>query len=128
MIYETNRSSLPVKRGRETAVVKAYPFHRDIVEGTKVVARPERSYERGQDLFDPQQYVSLLKQRPGAFDDALPLKKWKKSWPECYHEMLVRVTGEVGRSEEGVKECVGIARIASTLLGEGDRDGSARRR
>jgi hypothetical protein len=38
---------------------------------------------------------------PGAFDYALPLKKWKKSLPECYHEMLVRVMGEVGRSEEG---------------------------
>jgi hypothetical protein len=44
-----------------------YPFFIEVFEGTKVLARHVRRYEQGQDIFDPQQYVSLLKQRPGAF-------------------------------------------------------------
>jgi hypothetical protein len=58
--YETNRYSIPAKRGRESAVIKVYPFHLDVMEGTKLLARHPRSYERGQDLFDPQHYLPLL--------------------------------------------------------------------
>jgi hypothetical protein len=108
--YETNRYSLPVKRGRETAVIKASPFHIDIIEGTKVLARHPRSYERGQDLFEPQHYLPLLKQRPGAFDYGLPLKKWKKHWPPCYQEMLVKLR-EKWPEGRGVKEFLGVLEL-----------------
>jgi transposase len=108
--YETNRYSLPVKRGRESVVIKVYPFHIDIVEGAKLLARHARSYERGQDLIEPQHYFPLLKQRPGAFDYALPLKKWKKHWPACYHEMLVQLR-EKWPEGRGVKEFVGILEL-----------------
>ncbi|HEY4388410.1 MAG TPA: hypothetical protein VGN34_28495 [Ktedonobacteraceae bacterium] len=105
--YETNRYSLPAKRGRELAVIKASPFSLEILEEGKVLARHPRSYGRGQDLFDPQHYLPLLKQRPGAFDHALPLKKWKKQWPQCYQEMLVKLR-EKWPEGRGVKEFVGI--------------------
>lgn len=110
VIYETNRYSLPAKRGRELAVIRASPFQIEIMEEGKVLARHPRSYERGQDLFDPQHYLSLLKQRPGAFDHALPLKKWKKQWPPCYQEMLAKLR-EKWPEGRGIKEFLGILEL-----------------
>lgn len=120
--YETNRYSIPAKRGREFAVINVYPFHLDVMEGTKLLARHARSYERGQDFFEPQHYLPLLKQRPGAFDYALPLKKWKKQWPSCYHEMLSRIAREMARGKRGEGVCRHF-RIASALPRQGSRDG-----
>ncbi|WP_126548154.1 Mu transposase domain-containing protein [Dictyobacter kobayashii] len=110
VIFETNRYSLPVKRGREQVTVKASAFHVEIVEGVKVLARHERSYEREEDVLDPLHYVGLIKQKPGSFEHALPLKKWKKQWPECYFELLKRLR-EKWPEGRGVKEFMGIVAL-----------------
>ena len=77
--YETNRYSVPVNRARQDVIVKAYPFHIDILDGTTLLARHPRSYEREQDLFEPLHYLPLLEQRPGAFDYARPMRQWRKA-------------------------------------------------
>jgi hypothetical protein len=110
VVFETNRYSLPVKRGREHVTVKAYPFQIEIVEGTKVLARHERRYGREEDVIDPLHYLPLLKQRPGAFEHALPLKRWKKQWPDCYLELLKRLR-EKWPEGKGVKEFLGILEL-----------------
>ncbi len=51
--YETNRYSVPVNRARQDVIVKAYPFHLEILDGTTLLARHPRCYEREQDLFEP---------------------------------------------------------------------------
>jgi len=86
--YETNRYSVPVNRARKEVIVKAYPFHIEILDGTTLLARHLRNYEREQDLFEPLHYLPLLEQRPGAFDYARPMRQWRKDWPESYHQML----------------------------------------
>jgi hypothetical protein len=91
-------------------VVKAYPFQIEIVEGTKVLARHERRYGREEDVLDPLHYLPLLKQRPGAFEHALPLKRWKKQWPDCYLELLKRLR-EKWPEGKGVKEFLGILEL-----------------
>jgi transposase len=65
---ETNRYWAPVSRAKRDVIVKAYPFHLDILDGTPLLARHPRSYEREQDLFEPLHYLPLLEQRPAAFD------------------------------------------------------------
>jgi hypothetical protein len=42
-----------------------------------VVARHRRSYERGAVIYDPLHYLALLEQKPGALEQAAPLKGWK---------------------------------------------------
>ncbi len=66
VMYETNRYSVPVNRARKDVIVKAYPFHIEILDGTLLLARHLRSYQREQDLFEPLHYLPLLEQRPGA--------------------------------------------------------------
>lgn len=110
VIYETNRYSVPVEKARKTLVVKAYPFHVEVFHETDLLARHPRSYEHGQDVFNPLHYLALLEQRPGAFEYARPLKQWRKEWPEVYHRFLKSVQ-EKWPEGRGVKEFIRVLRL-----------------
>ena len=58
----------------------------------------------------PLHYLPLLEQRPGAFDYAIPLKRWQKDWPQCYHQML-RELREKWPEGRGIQEFVRILRL-----------------
>ena len=88
-------------------ILKAYPFHIDIFDKTDLIARHPRSYEREQDIFDPLHYLPLLEQRPGAFEYAKPLRRWKKDWPVSYHRMLTHLK-EKWPEGRGIQEFVRI--------------------
>lgn len=111
IVYETNRYSVPVNRARKDVIVKAYPFHLDILDGTTLLARHPRCYEREQDLFDPLHYLPLLEQRPGAFDYARPLKKWQADWPASYHRMLQVLRERWPEGGQGVQEFIRVLRL-----------------
>lgn len=133
VIFETNRYSVPVERARREVIIKAYPFHLDILcqpgqagqsgpfrqagQGTQgqanlpaLLARHPRCYEREQDIFEPLHYLPLLAQRPGAFDYAKPLRRWRAKWPPTYEKMLglLREKWPEGR---GVREFVRILQL-----------------
>ncbi|GAC1664302.1 MAG: IS21 family transposase [Ktedonobacteraceae bacterium] len=110
VVYETNRYSVPVKRARQDVIVKAYPFHIDILDQTTLLARHPRCYEREQDIFEPTHYLPLLEQRPGAFEYAKPLKRWREGWPDSYHQML-RTLRETWPEGRGVQEFIRILRL-----------------
>jgi len=111
IVYETNRYSAPVNRARREVIVKAYPFHIDILDGTTLLARHPRSYGREQDLFEPLHYLPLLEQRPGAFDYARPMRQWRKDWPESYHRMLRVLREQWPEGGRGVQEFVRVLRL-----------------
>ncbi|MHB8597322.1 MAG: Mu transposase domain-containing protein [Ktedonobacteraceae bacterium] len=108
--FETNRYSVPVNRARRDVTVKAYPFHIDILDQTTRLARHSRSYAREQDMLDPLHYLALLEQRPGAFDYAKPIKRWREGWPESYHKML-QILREKWPEGRGVQEFVRILQL-----------------
>ena len=108
--YETNRYSIPVNRARREVILKAYPFHVDIFDKGTLLARHRRSYEKEQDIFDPLHYLSLLEQRPGAFEYAKPMKQWRKDWPESYQRMLHKLK-EKWPEGRGVQEFVRILQL-----------------
>jgi transposase len=109
-IFATNRYSVPVRHARQEVTIKAYPFHLDILDRDQLIARHPRCYGHYQDVFDPLHYLPLLEQRPGAFDYAAPLRRWRKDWPACYHQMLreLRHQWPEGR---GVQEFVRILQL-----------------
>jgi hypothetical protein len=108
--FETNRYSVPAERARREVVVKAYPFHLDILDQTTLLARHARCYGREQDLFNPLHYLSLLVQRPGAFEYAKPLKSWRSGWPASYERLLARLR-EQWPEGRGVREFVRILQL-----------------
>lgn len=108
--YETNRYSVPVEKARRDLMVKAYAFRIEIVQEAEVIASHPRCYGHEQDVFDPLHYLDLLEQRPGAFEYARPLKRWRKEWPPCYHRLLTRLQ-EKWPEGRGVKEFVRVLKL-----------------
>ena len=49
----------------------------EIALGAEIIARHRRSYVRGDVIYDPLHYLSLLEKMPGALDQAGPLRGWK---------------------------------------------------
>jgi hypothetical protein len=109
--YETNRYSVPVAKARRDVTVKAYPFFVDIFDekGNQLAHHP-RSYGKEQDIFDPLHYLTLLEQRPGAFEYAKPIKEWRKDWPPSYSRMLENLQ-EKWPEGRGVQEFIRILQL-----------------
>ena len=110
VVLDTNRYSVPADKAYRNLVVKAYPFRVDILHLKGVIASHPRSYGREQDILDPLHYLPLLEQRPGAFEHAKPLRRWRKEWPPVYERFLERLQ-EQGLNGQGIREFVRVLKL-----------------
>ncbi len=110
VIFETNRYSVPVEQSYRNLIVKAYPFHIDILHLDKVVANHARCYGREQDIYDPLHYLTLLEQRPGAFEHAKPLRRWRNEWPVVYETFLAKLKERLSGGQE-IREFVKVLKL-----------------
>jgi transposase len=108
--FETNRYSVPADRARKKLVLKAYPFQVDILDQEEVLASHPRCYDRKQDVLDPLHYLPLLEERPGAFEYAKPIRRWRETWPPIY-ETLLQQLREQWPDGRGVREFVRILNL-----------------
>jgi transposase len=108
--FETNRYSVPTDRAYEQLVLRAYPFHIEIVHLDEVIAQHPRCYDREQDILDPLHYLPLLMQRPGAFEHAKPIRQWRKAWPPVYEELLARLQADETEGR-GVKTFIQVLQL-----------------
>jgi hypothetical protein len=108
--FETNRYSVPAEDAYRNLVIKAYPFRVDVLHLDNVIASHPRCYGKKQDILDPLHYLPLLEQRPGAFDHAKPIRRWRESWPPAYERLLARLR-EQWPDGKGVQEFVRILRL-----------------
>ena len=69
--------SAPTMHAHKKVMVKGYVDRVEIALGAEIVARHRRSYVRGDVVYDPLHYLSLLEKKPGALDQAAPLRGWK---------------------------------------------------
>jgi len=103
--FETNRYSVPTDKARKNLVLEAYRFRIEILDHKEVIASHSRCYERKQDILDTLHYLPLLEERPGAFDYAKPIRRWRKKWPPVYETLLSRLR-EQWPEGRGVREFV----------------------
>jgi hypothetical protein len=89
--FETNRYSVPAEQAMRQLMLKAYPFRVEVLHDARVLASHARCYEREQEIYDPLHYLSLLEQRPGAFEHARPLRQWRERWPAVYEQLLAHL-------------------------------------
>jgi len=89
--FQTNRYSVPVEGDATSLLLRAFVDRVEITDGTRVVAVHERCYGREQDILDVFHYLPLLKQRPGAFDHAKPLKMWTRPAAQDQHTLGKRL-------------------------------------
>jgi hypothetical protein len=71
VIVETNRYSVPAEHAGAPVTLKLYPGHVCIYRQDKLIARHLRSYDRHQDIEDPDHPRALLQQRRKAADQKL---------------------------------------------------------
>jgi hypothetical protein len=107
---DTNRYSVPAEHGNDQLVLRAYPFRVEILFGKDVIAAHPRCFGHEQDILNPLHYLTLLEQRPGAFEHAKPLRHWRKHWPKDYDRLLeaLRTRLPDGR---GVKEFIAVLKL-----------------
>jgi len=110
VVLDTNRYSVPVDHAYRNLVIKAYPFRVDIMHMDKILASHPRCYGREQDIFDPLHYLPLLEQRPGAFEHAKPIRRWRQQWPPVYERFLARLR-EQDRSGQSIREFVRVLKL-----------------
>jgi Integrase core domain len=91
VVFETNRYSVPVEKAQKHLVLRAWSFHIEILNKEQVIASHERCYGREQDILQPLHYLSLLAERPGAFEHATPMRQWRASWPAHYEQLLLHL-------------------------------------
>jgi transposase len=108
--YDTNRYSVPYDYRDQQLVLRAFPFRIELLYLDEIIASHVRCFEKEQDILDPLHYLPLLQQRPGAFEHAKPLRRWRKQWPQSYEQLLA----ELRRSKPeggGVKEFLEILKL-----------------
>lgn len=108
--FETNRYSVPAEDAYHNLVIRAYPFRIDVLYMNDVIASHPRCYDRKQDILDPQHYLPLLERRPGAFDHAKPIRRWRESWPPVYERLLAHLRAQ-WPDGRGVREFVRVLEL-----------------
>ncbi|MBU1752155.1 MAG: IS21 family transposase, partial [Chloroflexi bacterium] len=108
--FETNRYSVPAKQAYRQLVLKVYPFRIDIVHLDKTIASHPRCYGHQQDVLDPLHYLPLVAQRPGAFDHATPIRRWRATWPPVYEHLLAQLR-ERWPEGQGVREFIQVLQL-----------------
>jgi transposase len=115
--FESNRYSVPTDDAYQKLVLKAYPFRVEIRHDQHTLAVHPRCYGHNQDIFDPLHYLSLLKERPGAFEYAKPIRRWRKIWPPVYEQLLARLRATEPENRS-VREFVNILDLHRTYPAE----------
>jgi len=75
--FDYNRYSVPRPWAFQTVTVKGYVDHVEVIANGHVVARHDRSYERGQQILDPIHYLVTLGRRPAALDHSNVYRQWR---------------------------------------------------
>ena len=76
MRYRLNDYSVPTRYGFRDVLVKGFVDEVVIFCEAVEIARHPRSYKSGEFVFEPRHYLALLEQKPGALDQAAPLRNW----------------------------------------------------
>jgi transposase len=115
--FETNRYSVPTAYVGKQLVLHAFSFRVELLSLEQVVAGHARCFGREQDILDPLHYLDLLEQRPGAFEHAIPLRRWSKHWPQDYDRLLdeLRQQQPDGR---GIREFISVLKLHQSYPAE----------
>ncbi len=109
--YRTNDYSVPTAYGYRQVLVKGYVHRVEIVCGSEVIARHERSYEHETAVYDPLHYLALLEHKCRALDQAAPLTGWQL--PECFAELRRLLT--VRLKKHASREYIQVLRLLETF-------------
>ena len=109
--YRSNDYSVPTRFGHRQVLVKGYVHRVEIVCGSDVIARHQRSYEREVSVYDPLHYLALLEHKSRALDQAAPLAGWQL--PDCFTHL--RRLLEARLKKHASREYIQVLRLLETF-------------
>ena len=109
--YQGNDYSVPVAYGHREVLVRGYVHQVVISCGDQVIAQHTRSYEKGDFVYDPVHYLSLLERKVGALDQAAPLAGWEL--PPEFDALRRLLESRMGK--RGKREYVQVLRLMETF-------------
>jgi len=109
--FETNRYSVPANKARKQLTLRAYPFQIEIVADNEIIASHVRCYGRKEDILNPLHYLSLIEQRPGAFEHARPLRQWRAEWPPNYETLLSTLQRQCDSESQAIRSFIQILQL-----------------
>jgi len=112
--FETNRYSVPVEYAGYPVLLKAFVDHIDVIYEDRVVATHGRSYGREGDFLDPQHFLRLIMQRPGAWEHAQVIREWQARWPKVYDRYLAALR-EHCPEPQGLREFIRVLALHRTF-------------
>lgn len=97
---KSNWYSAPLPAGRRPEV-RVLPASIEVWSEGRVVARHERSYERGRQVLDLEHYLEALERKPGALAGSTPLKQWREQgrWPESFDRLWESLRERHGKQD-----------------------------
>jgi len=99
--FDGNAYSVPINPSHERGgvLIKGFVHRVVIVHQGQSVAEHPRCYGKGQEIIDPLHYLDLLEQRPGAFEHARPIRRWRGQWPPVYEQYLAALRFRLAEAE-----------------------------
>lgn len=112
--FETNRYSVPTEYAGRQVLVKAFVDRLQIALEDRVIADHRRSYQRESDVLDPQHFLRLLLERPGAWEHSQAIREWQARWPPVYDRYWA-VLRRQSPEPQNVREFVRILMLERTF-------------
>jgi hypothetical protein len=106
-----NDYSVPVAYAHRDVLVRGYVHEVVISCGAETIARHERSYDRGEMIFDPLHYLALLEKKIAALDQAAPLSGWQL--PEAFNRLRRLLERRMGK--QGKREYIQVLRLLESF-------------
>jgi transposase len=108
---KSNWYSAPVKAGAKVRA-RAYADRVEIWQEGRCLARHQRCYGVGQQIFDLEHYLEVLERKPGALRGSRPLQQWRAHgrWPASYDALWERLIERHGK-QEGTREMIGLLQL-----------------
>lgn len=105
VVVDKNRYSVPVSYVRLKVRVELSIDSIDIFYDGKKIAGHARLFGNNKWQLDPQHYLELIRRKPGAFDSALVIRRWRPAWPACLEKLLLRFRERQGDTT-GIKDFI----------------------
>jgi transposase len=107
VIVDRNRYSVPSRYVGVRVRIQLGVDRVEVFYNSKRIGSHARVFGDNKWQINPDHYLDLLQQRPGAFDTAIPIKQWRKSWPECLERLREKFIERLGQTG-GVKEFLSV--------------------
>lgn len=106
---ERNRYSVPTQYVGKKVQVRLYPFKVVVTYKENVIAEHTRLFGRDNELLNPYHYLTLLRQKARAYDQAKLIHDWKL--PQIYETYHRRIQAHRQSKAKGTREFIDILRL-----------------